>query len=124
VQDRLGAITYWNKSAERLYGWSVVEMAQSGKGSGFSISTRPPWGGRAAVLEKGEWIGELRQKNKAGTEVMVDSRWTLVADAAGAGHSILCINTDITERKRIEAQFLRAQRMESIGTLAGGMPTT
>jgi signal transduction histidine kinase len=51
---------------------------------------------------------------------MVDSRWTLVA-VLRIGHSILCINTDITERKRIEAQFLRAQRLESIGTLAGGI---
>ena len=34
---------------------------------------------------------------------------------------MLAINTDITEKKKIEAQFMRAQRMESIGTLAGGI---
>jgi nitrogen-specific signal transduction histidine kinase/ActR/RegA family two-component response regulator len=39
----------------------------------------------------------------------------------GKPGSILIINTDITEKKKIEAQLLRAQRMESIGTLAGGI---
>jgi nitrogen-specific signal transduction histidine kinase/CheY-like chemotaxis protein len=42
-------------------------------------------------------------------------------DAIGQPRSILSIDTDITEQKKIEAQFLRAQRMESIGTLAGGI---
>jgi hypothetical protein len=52
---------------------------------------------------------------------MVCSRWTLVRDELGAPQSILIINTDITEQKKIEAQFLRAQRLESIGTLASGV---
>ncbi len=42
-------------------------------------------------------------------------------DNEGKPKSILIINTDITEKKKLEAQFLRAQRMESIGTLAGGI---
>src|SRR3954469_22898720 len=52
---------------------------------------------------------------------MVESQWTLVTDQAGNPKSILIVNTDLTERKKIEAQFLRTQRMESIGTLAGGI---
>jgi nitrogen-specific signal transduction histidine kinase len=52
---------------------------------------------------------------------VVESRWTLVRDDHGQPSSILVINTDITQRKSMEAQFLRAQRMESIGTLAGGI---
>ena len=49
------------------------------------------------------------------------SRWTLVRDAHGQPKSALIINTDLTERKRLEAQFLRAQRMEGVGTLASGL---
>jgi nitrogen-specific signal transduction histidine kinase/CheY-like chemotaxis protein len=45
----------------------------------------------------------------------------LVRDAEGAPKTILAINTDVTEKKRLEAQFLRAQRLESIGTLASGI---
>jgi signal transduction histidine kinase/CheY-like chemotaxis protein len=52
---------------------------------------------------------------------MVESRWTLVRDEAGRPQVVLVIDTDITERKRIEAQFLRSQRVESIGNLAGGI---
>ncbi|HEU4389239.1 MAG TPA: ATP-binding protein, partial [Blastocatellia bacterium] len=47
--------------------------------------------------------------------------WTLVRDESGSPRSVLVINTDVTAKKRIEAQFLRAQRMESIGTLASGI---
>ena len=76
---------------------------------------------RQVVLEEGEWSGEIRQFRRDGTSITVESRWTLVRDDKGEPTSILVINTDITDRKRMEAQFLRAQRMESIGTLAGGI---
>jgi len=66
-------------------------------------------------------MGELHLQTKYGDEIIVEGRWTLVRDDRGEPKSILVINTDITERKKIEAQFLRAQRMESIGTLAGGI---
>jgi nitrogen-specific signal transduction histidine kinase/ActR/RegA family two-component response regulator len=51
----------------------------------------------------------------------VESRWALTRDALGQPKSILILSTDVTERKRNEAHHLRAQRMESIGTLAGGI---
>src|SRR5262249_4462145 len=73
------------------------------------------------VLQKGEWMGELRQVTKHGKHILVEARWTLVLDDIARPASILTINTDITEKKKMEAQFLRAQRMESIGTLAGGI---
>jgi two-component system cell cycle sensor histidine kinase/response regulator CckA len=53
--------------------------------------------------------------------VIVESRWTLTRDEAGAPQSILVINTDITEKRQLEAQFLRTQRLETIGALAGGI---
>ena len=74
-----------------------------------------------SALAKGEWSGELKQSTKAGAQLLVQSRWTLVRDEAGRPKSVLVINTDVTEQKKLEAQFLRTQRMESIGTLAGGI---
>ena len=50
-----------------------------------------------------------------------DSRWTLVRDAQGNPKTLLAINTDITDKKRLETQFLRAQRMEGLGLLASGI---
>jgi PAS domain S-box-containing protein len=122
VRDLDQTITFWNKGAERIYGWTAeealnknaVDLLFKGPTEQFEIA-------RKAVIETGEWSGEIRQQRRDGTEITVESRWTLVRDDQGKPTSILVINTDVTERKRMEAQFLRAQRMESIGTLAGGI---
>ncbi|MDT8369303.1 MAG: response regulator [Longimicrobiales bacterium] len=56
-----------------------------------------------------------------GTERWIHDRAFPVLDDEGEVRRIVGIAEDITERKEIEAQFLRAQRMESIGTLASGV---
>jgi signal transduction histidine kinase len=76
---------------------------------------------RTRVLADGHWRGELAHKTKESHTVMVDSRWTLVRRHDGAPQSILMVNSDMTERKRLERQFLRAQRLESLGILASGI---
>ena len=114
-------ITYWNKSAELLYGWTAEEVR--GRQTGDLLYRDLPAYERAiaAVLEKGEWSGEIQQITKSGAAVLVEARWTLVRDKTGRPQSVLAINSDVTEKKKLEQQFLRAQRMESIGTLAGGI---
>ena len=122
VRDLNHNILFWNKGAERIYGWSAQEAL--GKNVfDLLLKERSPQfeTARRAVLEAGEWRGEIQQYRRDGSEIIVESRWTLVRDEQGAPTSILVINTDVTDRKRMEAQFLRAQRMESIGTLAGGI---
>jgi len=121
VRDLDHRITYWNKSAERLYRWKDSEAI--GRSARELLYSDPSTFDEATqkLLEEGEWIGELEQKNKAGEPLVVEGRWTLMRDAKGRPASVLAINTDITERKKLEQQFLRAQRLESIGTLAGGI---
>ncbi len=114
-------ITYWNKSAERLYGWSAAEAV------GRSVATllyREPTAFAKAhqqTLDLGEWVGEINQIDKYGRPLIIEGHWTLVHDEAGRPASVFAINTDITEHRKLEQQFLRAQRLESIGTLAGGI---
>ena len=121
--DMDGEVVYWNKSAERLTGWSAEEMmGEKARDELYSPSKQETLQEcQETVLAEGEWMGELRQQTKDGDELIVESRWTLVRDHAGKPTSILVINTDITERKRLESQFLRTQRMESIGRLVGGI---
>jgi len=114
-------LEYWNAGAERIYGWSREEAL--GKSVRDLLYRDPAAFDRAtaAVLESGEWSGELEHLRKGGTVITVEGRWSLVRDDDSVPRKILSINTDITERKKLLGQFLRAQRMESIGTLAGGV---
>ncbi|MBI3932124.1 MAG: response regulator [Acidobacteria bacterium] len=121
VGDLEGRIRFWNESAERIYGWPADEALGRNAGELFrseSPQARQAW---ASVLEHGEWIGELEKSCKDGRRIVAESRWTLVRDEAGRPRSVLTIDTDVTEKKQLQSQFLRVQRMESIGTLAGGI---
>lgn len=121
VRDLDQRIRYWNRAAEGLYGWPAEAVIGVPAGEvGFEdVATAA----RALenVMAAGEWSGEMAQTSRSGASVLVEARWTLVRDDAGAPRSILAINHDITERKRVEAQALRNQRLESLGTLAGGI---
>ncbi|VVB84741.1 Chemotaxis protein CheY [uncultured archaeon] len=124
VRNLEGSITYWNKSAERLYGWAAEEVISKNANELLYKDIEElsqPIKVQKIVIERGEWSGELHHVTKDGREITVESRWTLMHDNEGKPKSILVINTDITGRKKLEEQFLRAQRMESIGTLAGGI---
>jgi PAS domain S-box-containing protein len=122
VRDLEDRFLFWNKSAERIYGWSAEEAIGSNvKDTIYKNSLAQYEEAKRAVLTKGKWEGELRQLTRDGKEIVVESRWTLVRDDRGRPKSILVINTDVTDKRKVEAQFLRAQRMESIGTLASGI---
>lgn len=121
VLDLDGTVAFWNRSAERIYGWTAdVALNQSARELLFN---NPNVFDRCqqTVMEQGEWVGEIEHKTRDGKHLLLVSRWTLVRDESGQPRSILAINTDITQQKLLEQQFLRAQRMESIGTLAGGI---
>ncbi|MDB6122806.1 MAG: multi-sensor hybrid histidine kinase, partial [Pedosphaera sp.] len=122
LNDLAHQILYWNKSAERLYGWSASEAL--GKNANDLLFHGDLTGSGEAfksLIRMGEWHGDLRQVTKTGRKIIVESRWTLMRDDRGESKSVLIINTDVTEKKQLEMQFLRTQRVESIGALAGGI---
>ncbi|MGV3664249.1 MAG: response regulator [Prosthecobacter sp.] len=122
VRDLDQRITYWNLGAERLYGWSAEEVL--GKRAVevlYKKETPDLLAIREMVMTTGEWVGELKQRTKEGKEVTVMGRRNLLRSEAGEPISILNINTDITEKKRLEAELNRTQRLQSIISLAGGV---
>ena len=122
MRDLNQNILFWNKGAEEIYGWRAEEViGKNAEEVLFRDRVAQFDAARQAIIQNGEWKGEMHQVRRDGAEIIVECRWTLVRDEHGQPKSILVINTDITEKKRMESQFLRAQRMESIGTLAGGI---
>ncbi|MDB6017243.1 MAG: sensor hybrid histidine kinase [Pedosphaera sp.] len=122
LNDMNQRILYWNRSAERLYGWSAREaLGRNANQLLFQDDLTHPIAALQSLIRKGEWQGELNQVTRQGSKIVVESRWTLMRGLRGEPKSILVINTDITEKRQLEAQFLRTQRMESIGALAGGI---
>ncbi|MFI5356790.1 MAG: response regulator [Opitutales bacterium] len=124
VQDLSGAITFWNKGAEAVYGWTAAEALGQEAAGLLAVEPVRQRFAREHTLAQGEWRGELRHRTQRRGEVMVQSRWTLVRQERQedrASRVLLMINTDITDTKLLEAKLLRAQRMESMGMLVGGI---
>lgn len=121
VVDPDDRILFWNQGARRLFGWSAEDAIN--RKSRDLLLKKPHQIQEAyrTVMQRGEWHGELHPVTKDGQEMIVESRWTLVQDPVANSTRILTIHTDITQKKQLERQFLRAQRMESLGTLAGGI---
>lgn len=114
-------VLYWNRGAERIYGWTDAEAL--GRSVRDLLYKEPAELDRAVadVMAHGRWTGEARHVTRNGADLTVEGRWTLLRDERSEPRSVLAVNTDVTDRRRLEEQFLRAQRMESVGTLAGGM---
>ncbi len=121
VSDLDHRITFWSKGAERLYGWSAEDALGSLEQELLEIDRDTFAEADRGVRETGAWNGEIQKRSLDQAVLTLNGRWTLMRDADDQPRSILSIDTDITEQKKVQEQFLRAQRMESVGTLAGGI---
>jgi PAS domain S-box-containing protein len=121
VLDLSLRILYWNQSAEKLYGWEQDEALGRSVERMLYADAEAFRAAVAATRRDGEWQGELEQLTRQGETRVVEARWTLVRNPQGEAGSFLTLNTDVTRRKQLEQQYLRAQRLESLGTLAGGI---
>ena len=120
VRDLDHRVRFWNKGAERVYGWSAEEAL------GRSVADLYPDPAQlheafSRLLERGEWNGELQHHRKDGGVLTAECHWTLVRDDQGHPKSVLAINSDITKRLALEEQLKQSQRLEVIGQLTGGV---
>ncbi|MEH1856433.1 MAG: PAS domain S-box protein [Nostoc sp.] len=122
VRNIHNQILFWNKGAQSLYGWKAEEVVGKNVLQLLYKEISPQLeDAYLRVMNTGEWRGELHQLTREGKVIIVESRWTLIRNDNGQPKSILSVNTEITQQKQLEAQLLRSQRLESIGTLAGGI---
>jgi PAS domain S-box-containing protein len=120
--DWNGTIRFWNRSAQRMYGWEREEAL--GRVSHDLLKTEfpePLAGIEDKVATAGHWEGELVHTHKNGSKLRVASRWAIRHAHGNGAPGILEITTDITERSRIEEQLRHTQKLESLGVLAGGV---
>lgn len=121
VQDLTNTILFWNQAAAKLYGWEPAQAIGKKTSELWQEEQDIVAKALSTVCKNGAWEGELQQKNRDNQDIIVESRWTLVSEFEHKSPSILVVNTDITQKKMLEEQLLRSQRLESIGTLASGI---
>ncbi len=121
VQDLTNTILFWNQGAAKLYGWQPAQAIGKKTSELWQEKPIPLQTALSTVCKNGAWQGELQQQTFDKQDIIVESRWTLVSEFEHKSPSILVVNTDITQKKILEGQLLRSQRLESIGTLASGI---
>jgi PAS domain S-box-containing protein len=106
VRDMSDVITYWNRGAQELYGWTAEQA--TGKHAHQLLQTAfpaPIEEIRAELLRTDRWEGELEKTKGDGIRVVVASRWSLRRNEQGRPVAILETNNDITERKRRDEEI-------------------
>ena len=122
VRDLDDTISYWNKGAELLYGWTAAEAVGKPARTLLFEELPPEFEQAQRELETtGHWRGELNQRTKDGRRIIVECRWTLVRDATGKPQQKLVVNTDITEEKRLQNELQQAAQLSLVGELAAGL---
>jgi two-component system sensor kinase FixL len=129
VRDSKDIITFWNRGAQELYGWTAAEAL--GRITHELLEPQFPGPLEEIVAElnrSGRWEGELTHTRRDKTRVVVASRWSLQRDAAARPVATLETNNDITARKQVEDALLRAQlelvrvtRVTVLGELAASI---
>jgi PAS domain S-box-containing protein len=123
ITDEEGTIEWVNPGFEKISGYTadeVIGKKASVQSSGahtaefFAELWRTIKGGR-------DWHGEVINRNKDGRLYSEEMTITPMRDASGAIRHYIAVKKDVTESKRLEAQLMRAQRLESIGMLASGI---
>ena len=110
VRDMNDVITYWNRGAEELYGWTPAEaIGQVSHNLTRTIFAEPLEDINATLLRTGRWEGELIHAKRDATKVTVASRWSLQRDESGNPSAILETNNNVTERKQAEDALRRSR---------------
>jgi PAS domain S-box-containing protein len=123
ITDPDGNIQYCNPSFQRITGYSGADVI--GKNPRFLKSGRHDaefyrqmW----ETMKAGKtWTGRFTNRRRDGSLVIEDATISPISDASGKPQGYVAVKRDVTEQLELEAKFQQAQKLESIGRLAGGV---
>jgi PAS domain S-box-containing protein len=123
ASDREGRVTYWNRRAEQLFGWSAAEaLGENVVTLTSSEDSLAAADEIMASLRRGEsWSGEFELARKDGTSFPAHVTDSPIFDDDGEVIGVVGITRDIQKRRELEAQLRQAQKLEAVGRLAGGI---
>ncbi len=111
-----GHIEHWTSGCDRLYGWTAEEAV--GRVAHELLQTvfpEPLEVIEQQLLTLGTWTGELTQKRRDGSLLMVSAQWVLLSDEADEPRTIIATHTDITARYEIQRELETANaRLKSM----------
>lgn len=123
VTDSQGRVIEWNHAAEELFGYPRDQVLGRPRPKFQHPDDAVRLGADlvAALRTQGRWSGQYRIQRPDGEERLVETEAVQLRGPDGRTISSMSISRDITERRRVEEAMLKAQRMESLGQLAGGL---
>ena len=122
VEDVEHRIVYWNHGAERIFGWSAEDAVGHTLDELISPDRSEVDSALTVLHTRGEWSGELHFVDVTGATRIMESRWTLLRDADGGFKGVLAVNTDVTERRATEANFLQVLQDGAMRDPLTGLP--
>ncbi|MGH7950322.1 MAG: PAS domain S-box protein [Limisphaerales bacterium] len=122
VRDLNGRIQYFNKGAERVLGWTSDEVQGQHATELFFKNSSSFAATQEKLRQTGEWNGETHALTKNGQPIIFHSRWTLTRKRQGQDPYVVSINTDVTQRKLVEALLKEQEELSQriIGTAIEG----
>ncbi len=118
-----GHVRYWNRTAERLHGWTNAEVTGRDIRDLLFSKKQLQLGIEALqhLKERGRWHGELQLRRKTAPNFPALLTLIQISGIRGQPSLVVGVIMDMTERHALEGRLLHAQKMEAVGTLAGGL---
>jgi PAS domain S-box-containing protein len=106
VCDLFGAIQYWNRGAEELYGWTTQETMGEIKEKLLDTRFPIPFAEmKAELMASGYWEGEVNHRRRDGSRLAVASRWMLRKMEDSSRSAIFITNKDVSKARGAEKRF-------------------
>lgn len=118
-----GIVTYWNRFAERLYGWSAQEAVGRSVIDLIVVSDQPPENILYHLRQGQSWSAEIHVRHRDGRVFPVQVTRSPVRDEDGRLIAIVGVSADISQRRSTEAALRSSEERLRVAQQAGGIGT-